>query len=490
MKMKKLFLFLVIAGLLGAGAIQAQKSIPVKGRVDVQRIQERFFENAASAGLLNVKGINEAKGAKAISPDLIDTIGPTAYHSPSYTARSAGAGNYIYRYPGGENVEPSDIVWYNMLSGQLVPWWFNGSEIGQKFSVSPEQGQEDGPYWDIIGVNLKEYMVVGAVSLYARWKSKAFSTWGYDDNNIPSMPLRMKLYAFDNVEQQQFFRQIVQPMINEDPVATSARRNQLQKVTSTYPRSSKRYSAISDTLYAEFRNLPPEDPNYVSPYIYYGRIGGLFDRSMSAGSDFCITVELPLGYKSTNRLDTVWNFSLNVPLAGTAGNYNEIDEYDINGMIVSYNTKSSYFIEDVDTTIGKAWLLPAGNPQIVTDPDDGMVFFPASTFSWFSEDMAQRTFGSDAELDAAADLFRPATMTSVLIFPLIAEGLASEKINPSLLRVSVSPVPAIDKVNIVCVDNMERVEILNIAGKVLKRVAVNDNIASVSVTDLPSGMYL
>ncbi|MDR1974358.1 MAG: T9SS type A sorting domain-containing protein [Bacteroidales bacterium] len=37
---------------------------------------------------------------------------------------------------------------------------------------------------------------------------------------------------------------------------------------------------------------------------------------------------------------------------------------------------------------------------------------------------------------------------------------------------------------------MERVEILNIAGKVLKRVAVNDNIASVSVTDLPSGMYL
>ncbi|MDR0763815.1 MAG: T9SS type A sorting domain-containing protein [Bacteroidales bacterium] len=493
--MKRSFLFLVAAALLIAGGMQAQRRVPVSDGLSVTTAQERFINNA----LAIKKGNNFAlkSASKANYSEGMDTIRPIAFLDPTYSGSIySSGGNYWYLNHPDKDATPFDgnlLVWGATLTGTIAPFLLSGPEIGQKFSTDLYESGTSAPYVDFLGLDMRDYMVVGAVVAYARDISTSWSSWGYDKDNIPSMPFRMKLYGPDGaVEKQEFYRQIIQPIVNENP--NSERRKELAKITSTYPKSRHLYSGITDTLWAEFRNLQPSDPNYqnFSSYLYFGETGGLFNRAASAGSDFCITLEMPVYQDSKNKFDSVWNFSLCVPGAEGAsqGNKVEVDEYDINGIILSINIKNNrqgYVPETYKT--GKSWLVPPGNPQITTDPGDSIVFFPASTYSWFSEDFSG--YQNAAEADAAADNMRPAIKTAVAIFPIIALGTSAEKTNPSLLRVSVSPVPATDNINVVCVDKMEKVEVLNIAGKVLRKQAVNnDLVTSVDVKGLPSGMYL
>ncbi|MDR0763675.1 MAG: T9SS type A sorting domain-containing protein [Bacteroidales bacterium] len=495
--MKKLFLFLVTAAILSAGGVQSQQRVPVGDGLSVTTAQERFIKNASAAKKESAKhnGFALKSASKASYSEGMDTIQPLAFLDPTYSKSnySAGGNYWYFRHPN-KDANPLDLnllVWGSFITGTMAPFVLSGPEIGQKFSTSLYESGTSSPYVDLLGIDMRDYMVVGAVIAYSRYTSTAWSSWGFDKDNIPSMPFRMKLYGPDGaVEKQEFYRQIIQPAINEDP--NSARRKELAKITSTYPKSRHLYSGITDTLWAEFRNLKSGDPDYnkdFSSYLYFGFTGGLFDRPASAGSDFCITLEMPVHKDSKNKFDSVWNFSLCVPK--TEGASTEVDEYDINGIILSINIENNRLdLSQTTNKTGKSWLLPAGNPQITTDPTDSILFFPASSWSWFSPDWPAGGYKNDAEADAGANNMKPAIRTAVAIFPIIALGTSAEKANPSLLRVSVSPVPATDNIDIVCVDKMEKVEILNLAGKVLHKQAVNDQIASVDVKGLPSGMYL
>jgi hypothetical protein len=259
-----------------------------------------------------------------------------------------------------------------------------------------------------------------------------------------------------------------------------------------YPVDRNNYACISDTLKADWRmtytTATPPKPNA----LYWGSTGVMFDNPVNAGHDFVISLVLPRGVGSANKFDSVWNFTVGVLCdADASGKAIILEEEDPNSMMLSFDVRDNNFFSIVDPETPKTFMLPKDNPQVTRGSDDGYVFFPASSFSFLSEDWNTiRNLTSDAAIDGALDAAAPATVSALAIYPIIAENLASERLNPSLLRVSVSPSPAIDNVNIVCVDNMNKVELLNMSGKVLKSQKVNGGVASINVQGLSSGMYL
>ncbi|MDR2556418.1 MAG: hypothetical protein LBC49_01745, partial [Bacteroidales bacterium] len=213
--MRKLFLLLAAAALLSASGAQAQRRVPVGDGLNVRTAQEYFVKTVLSTQEANKQ---DGVASKSVSKDdpryeWMDTILPTSGYLSSQGYAMFYDGDGIYYSGGGiEDNVIKDLFQCNsfdVLNGTLSSNLLGGDELGQKFTTST------GFYADQLGYSMNEMIVVGAYIRYCRVYSTAWSGWGYNDDNIPSMPFRVKLYGPDNIAQQVFYRQVFQGIINE-----------------------------------------------------------------------------------------------------------------------------------------------------------------------------------------------------------------------------------------------------------------------------------
>ena len=77
------------------------------------------------------------------------------------------------------------------------------------------------------------------------------------------------------------------------------------------------------------------------------------------------------------------------------------------------------------------------------------------------------------------------------LYPIIQQsGAANENNDAYAQTVSVYPLPATDKVTVVALDPIRKVEVYNMAGTLVKKAEMNDNVLNMDVTSFAPGAYI
>ncbi|MDE5742924.1 MAG: T9SS type A sorting domain-containing protein, partial [Bacteroidales bacterium] len=69
-------------------------------------------------------------------------------------------------------------------------------------------------------------------------------------------------------------------------------------------------------------------------------------------------------------------------------------------------------------------------------------------------------------------------------------GLANESMDAYAQTVCVYPLPATDKVTVVALDPIQKIEIYNMAGMLVKVANMNESVLNIDVTSLVPGAYI
>ncbi|MDE6112118.1 MAG: T9SS type A sorting domain-containing protein, partial [Bacteroidales bacterium] len=78
------------------------------------------------------------------------------------------------------------------------------------------------------------------------------------------------------------------------------------------------------------------------------------------------------------------------------------------------------------------------------------------------------------------------------LYPIIQHSSASNEKNKDAYAqtISVYPLPATDNVTVVALDPIQKVEIYNMAGALVKVVNMNENVLDIDVTSFVPGTYI
>lgn len=440
--MKKLLTVLCVAACGIGAAAQAQIEVnPSVSHIDRQVVRKTAIETPVMSTFETPKFTQAGV--------VLDTL----YQPGEYDPQNPDCGRYIYclRWGNADGYfeEESDVHGYGSN--------MNGTgEIGVTFETA------GNIYFNYSGHNMNEWVVVGALAYayrqggYTGWARHDISRFGdhvtdIKGNEVPDLPYKLAGYY---VEEQD----AIEDYLTEDDEYSIV--------------SVKMPLTIADRAETEVGYLPILEPadNNGKPFPDVQRYGGMFKdgKAIRGGNDFGLSFHAQLTGDAT--YDSLWNFALatrssaRCVLMNNWITWQRVDYSNPEGWnALGYQDGSEL---NAAAPIEERGLTPEGCPQ----HDNGKSLF----VTW-----ASQLFRTGQEI------FYPC------IYAIIQESkVANEAQDAYAQTISVYPMPATDKVNMVSVDPMQRIEIYNMAGSLLKHVTLNESVAEMDVTGMAPGTYI
>lgn len=446
--MKKLLTALCVAACGFGAAAQAQQVVQARGaeRMEIKDIRHKMEVPASDMQLL--------QQAKAPAP--YDTL---RWHDEYLSEECQGY--YSLSAFGIQSLFGEEVA-LSPLGASMS----GTGEVGATFQT------ENNIYDSYAGLDLHTFWVVGAYG----WAYRIGSTsgWarvgvdGFDPEHmnevggvqVPDLPYVIKGYP--HVERQDAYASYFDILSDrgEDIITLEMPLSMTEAVET--PKGYIRYR--------ESRLLDDQ-----RPWPYINQVGGLFDEPFPAWANFGLSIDVELSGNKT--YDSLWNWSLT---AKTNDNCAFIDEWAC-WQRLDFSDHENNWVwlwtnddQDVDCSLpldgdedGNWGLAPANCPQ----HDNGKGLFVYA----FSLNM----------ILGDGDHMMP------MLYPIIQDKVSIEQDkNAYAMTVSVYPLPATDKVTIVALDAMQKVEIYNMAGSLVRNAVVNDNVLEVDVTSLTPGTYI
>ncbi|MBD5389723.1 T9SS type A sorting domain-containing protein [bacterium] len=456
--MKKLLTVLCVAA-FGIGAVAQAQVVQADGIIRTQ--PNRLKENAAD--IVGLPVMSDVSGQLKDATDDFDTL---RWH-PEYYQEDCRTGIYstYYSQQGmfGEEVVP----------GCFSPYLNGTGEVGATFQT------EAGVYDTYAGIDLTNAWVVGAYAIVCRmgntigWERVRDSLGifnpayinNYNGVAVPDMPF--KLIGYPEVTPQRVFKSYTEMIMDKkDPVY----------ITVEMPTSIKDRAETTDELYLRYEPRKADDGRDAP--TYYG-VGGLFsNKSFSAAKNFGISFCANLTGNKT--YDSLWNYNIGAKSNDECSFYEawsvwqrfDFSNHETN-WVGFWNLDESdldvnlpWFPENDDDPSGFA---PPGSPQIENGEHNSLFVY--------NHCLLRLSEGTH---------YKPS------LYPIIQYRSAANESNQAAYAqtVSVYPLPATDKANIVALDPMRKVEIYNMAGALLKVIDMNENVFELDVTAFTPGAYV
>lgn len=447
--MKKLLTVLCVAA-FGLGAVaQAQF---VQYDATTRSLPKEMKETRIEA--FGMPSVDIAGQAKAPAP--YDTL----WWHDEYQSEDCSYGYYTTYYSQqgmfGEEVVP----------GVFSAWLSGTGEVGATYQT------EENVYETYARIDVSNAWVVGAfVVAYRMGNTVGWERVGVDGfdpehmnelNGVRVPDLPFKLVGYPHVAWQPAYENY-RGMIYEG--------DEGDLIDIQMPLSYKDRVETTETLYLRYE--PFTDDNGSVRARLYG-LAGMFDHVFPARENFGLSFDAQLTGKA--RYDSLWNFSLG---AKSNSECVFVDDWSVWQRWDFSNHDSAYVWlwsnTGGDLDVSKPWIVeneddegglaPDGCPQT----DEGSLFVYNSTLLKVGE-------GSH---------YMPG------LYPIIQDRTSIERNQDAYAQtVSVYPLPATDKVTIVALDPIQKIEVYNMAGTLVEHVAMNDNMLELDVTSYVPGTYV
>lgn len=320
--------------------------------------------------------------------------------------------------------------------------WGTGNQLAGGGETGVSFMTEDNFYVELTGYEVANKVVVGAILRGIRLGNiTAWNKAGHD--TIPDMPIYMKIRP---VVEQNYEIASMGDLYNEDLVASFT------------PVSLDNYY-LSDTVMWPLSYRDPEN----MAAIYSSQRSFMFDHPMDASDNFGLSWIVPDG----TDFDSLWMWTVpeistvTSPML-TGATYSVID---VAKQTAIFNPKDPNYV------FTRSLFLEPDNIQYENETDTTVIFFPTRCFGMVSD---------GALVDPA-----------MVVYALLTDGTANESLDPKALNISIYPVPADDKVQIVSAVSIKTVEIYSLSGAVvLANRAVNDMVVDMDVSGLKPGLYV
>ncbi|MDE6515389.1 MAG: T9SS type A sorting domain-containing protein, partial [Bacteroidales bacterium] len=454
--MKKLLTVLCVAA-FGIGAV-AQAQV-VKNESIIRTEPKEVKENVA-----DIIGLPAMSLGQFMEDDKwYDTL---LWH-PEYEEPECRNGFYSTYYGDG------GAFGEEVVPGVFSPYMNGTGEVGATYQT------EDNMYYMYASIDVENAWVVGAIAIACRmgntngWEriQDKLDRFPQDPEHmnevggvkIPDMPF--KLLGYETVQKQRAFKSYTE-MIFDNADASYVN---LEMPLSTEGR------AETETLYLRYEPRENDESGRVSPTFY--TVGGLFKNksfqaspSKNFGLSFCVELTGDKTY------DSLWNNNMGAKSNTDCAFVEEwsvwqrFDFRNHDDAWVGFWSKDE---TDIDVSL----------PWFVDDDGDESGFAPPSC--------PQKQKNSLFVYDHSLLRLSSGTHYKPTLYPIIQHsGLANESMDAYAQTVSVYPLPATDKVTVVALDPIQKIEIYNMAGMLVKVANMNESVLNIDVTSLVPGAYI
>ena len=384
--------------------------------------------------------MDQAKGAAKAA--IVDTLwAEAAFHSLS---GSIGGGYTATGISSWDDVNNIPTVWWPYGTGWANNFAGSG-EYGLLFDVS-----SNGWLSQVMQVYVNDYYVTGAMVYICRARTTA--TAAVDVNNT-DMPLYYKLYTSDKgqVTEQKAWDNLMEAGEGS------------REITVHYPVNTKDYASISNTIGVPL--LPTEDPDQMMAGQF---CSARFETPSVAGDYFCVSMVFPNDQEET---DTLWNATALILMEPGTTTTLQSEEPGAVYLVWDAPKQNMWGHREGDEFIYARereeleWMLP--RPE---DQNDETAIIAA---------MRGWVFDGGSALDG-----EPYMRVILASEADVERGAAYDK------YVEVKINPAIDFTEIVSADRIQKVEIYNTNGKLVKTQVCDSNIETIALNGLTSGMYI
>lgn len=370
-----------------------------------------------------------APSQMAAKEEIYDTLGS----QPLYD-RNGGYITMSWTHGVAEDRLRTSAAVYFVLGSGWASCVYGGGEIGYSFDFTPS-----GWYQELFFMTDPGKVLVAAMTEMGRVPS----TEGNVNNK--RMPLRFKAYtqARGEVAEQKSFDNVT---IQGEAFTNT--------ITTVYPVDPTKYAAMTDTVGVPV--LPAASADFpIGPALY----GAKFDQQVPVSENLCVSLIFP-----TERTaeDSLWN-------ATTFGLI-----YQGGDAVTSERPAAMYTVWDFehnDIWDPEVTERPEGIvPDDAVQPNKRYAIMPMSSWVWKND---------HSHLDYEIPLYL-----------VLGESSAVERGASYDRYVEVKGNPAIDHTEFRSADKINKVEIYNVNGKLLKTQVCNDHNVEVRLDGFSSGMYV
>lgn len=348
---------------------------------------------------------------------------------------------------------------YDYMPTPLGSMWSGSGETGVTVTTA------NNLYQTYARIDLSEAWVVGAVAYVYRkgnptvWNKLDISNYETTEVKGVAVPiLPCKLKGYPTVQRQQTYY---------DYYAMLAEGDEGQLIDVEMPLTMQGSVETPETA-IRYYDLTT---NQNKPWPTVHRIGGMFNHVFPANNNFGLSVQVEL--TNDAAYDSLWNWAItaksNVDMctfvddwaAWVRINYSHPDGFQL--MLHEVDASQPWTGAEEDVT----GFAPPGCPQYGNDQ------------SLFVYAFSQGLYLKESQH------FLP------MLYPIVQNRASIEREQDAYAQtVSVYPVPATDKVTIVALDEIQKVEIYNMAGALVKAVKMNDIHFELDVTSFGPGTYV
>lgn len=449
--MKKLLtVFCVAACGIGAAA-QAQTVRPVQQEmIPAHQLMQSSSE------------LNTSFGAGSQFKQTGSADYDTLRWQPEYNTRTPDCNGYYSLVAFGvQELFADDVV----LSPFGASFSGTAGEVGATFIV------EDNSYMNYASIDVKDARVVGAWGVayrlgatggWDRVMERYMQTEHYNadhmsgEMNIPELPYKLKGYR--RVQRQEAIKSYFE-LFTQNNAAT---------IEITMP-VSKEEAVETPVRYLPFYPATELSDGRAWPQI--SEVSGMFSESFPAYNNFGISMEAQLTGNQT--FDSLWNWSLCAKHSSKCS--------FINGGWDSWNRVNM----SSDTNCWRFMVEPIKVGQSLWAENDEDFGLNPGTDQTDPENLYIYAFSLNMML-ADGDHYMP------MLYPIIQHGFDPTKNESDAYAQTISlyPLPAKDKVTMVALDPIQKVEIYNMAGALVKAIVVNGNLLELDVTSYTPGTYV
>lgn len=458
--MKKLLTVLCVAA-FGFGAVAQAQVVPANG---AKRMEAK--EGNAKMSVMSDYSLVPANGQLNMDeavPMAAAVRYDTLHWHDEYVTENCDMYYTITEYY--EDLFAEDVV-----PSPFGASWSGTGEVGTTFQT------EDNLYETYARIDVNSAWVVGAIAyVYRRGNTAGWERVGIDRFDpdhmsevngviVPDMPCRIIGYPGDKMSEQPAY---------SDYYGMLFKGADEEEILMEMPITMKN-RAQTPTTYVRYLE-PVDNQGMAWPGVH--RIGGMFDQVFPAWGNFGLSIQAE--YTNNAKYDSLWNWAVTSKSNKYCG---FIDEWAAWERLSCYNVDSGWI-----------WLtLKSGDPFDVSLP-------------WNSEDSTAYGLAPDdcpqiiEENDHSLYIYAFSMNMSLsegyhvlpMIYPIIQNTASIERGEDAYAQtVSVYPVPATDKVNVVALDPIQKVEVYNMAGTLVKVIMMNDNRLELDVTSFVPGTYV
>lgn len=458
--MKKLLTVLCVAA-FGIGAVAQAQVVKNEGiiRTEPKEIKENVADVVEMPAMADAPmGQLQDENAAA----WYDTLHWHPEYDPLQPDCGVGLYSTYYSNNGalGEEVVP----------GVFSPYMNGTGEVGATYQT------QNNVYYLYAGIDVRYSFVVGAVVVACRmgntvgWQRIADKLDRFDQEHmqmvgtvrVPDMPF--KLMGYEKVEKQRAFKSYSEMIFDykdaeyiniEMPVSTEGRLE-------------------TETLYLPYQPRETEDGKLGPGYYSIGAMfkdGAMFGVSddHNFGLSFCVSLT------GESTYDSLWNSNM-----GAKSN-NEcafVEEWSVWQRFDFTNHEEAwvalYGTDGSDIDVSQPWFAEEGQKS-------GMAPTPCPQ----NEKNSLFVYNHSLLRLSAGTHYKPT------LYPIIQHsGVANERSDAYAQTVSIYPLPATDKVTVVAVDPVRKIEIFNMAGTLVKVAEMNENVLNIDVTSFAPGTYI